>query len=94
MAKKICHLPLQKIKEFIKQNRTIQHKLTSDKELREFYTILGKAHYQLELERYIKFIHLEKTPQKALQSINYFQSDSFITQVCLLLNLEHKQELF
>jgi len=86
MAKKIYSIPLQKVRLFIKTYKSELKKPLSDAKKFEFFKLLGKSYYTLEIERFINFFKIDKEIKNALKTIEYFNSKIFIDEVAVLLN--------
>lgn len=78
MAKHIYHIPLQKIQQSIKHNKDDINKLCLDKKLLEFNKLIGKSHYSIAVESFIKFFKIDKDITYALNTLEYFNSSTFI----------------
>jgi len=88
MAKKLYHLPLQRIKTFITQHKsTLRSEIKNSKKL-EYAKRFGKASYLLEIERFICFLKIDKNLDHALKLIRYFESEAFIKELSELMRLE------
>lgn len=86
MAKKIYAIPLKKVLETINKNKTLFRKLLNDRHLLEYYKLLGKSYYILEIEKFIKMFKLDKNTAYALKILEMFNSKIFITEIILRLN--------
>ena len=86
MAKKIYAIPLQKTQLFIKTNKSELNKTLSDAKTLEFFKLLGKSYYILEIESFINFFKIDQESKNALKTIEYFNSKIFIDEVATLLN--------
>ena len=88
MAKKLYHLPLQRIKTFLAHHKsTLRSNIKNSKKL-EYAKRFGKASYLLEVERFICFLKIEKNLDHALKLINYFESETFIKELSTLMGIE------
>ena len=88
MAKKLYHLPLQRIKTFLSEHKsTIGSNLKNSKKL-EYSKRFGKACYLLEIERFVSFLKIDKELEYALKLIGYFESKKFIDQLINLMELK------
>jgi hypothetical protein len=86
MAKHIYQIPLQKTLHFIKDNKTKFKHLTTDKKQLEYYKLLGKSYYYLQIEEFIAFFKINKDLSYALNTIEYFNSVVFFDEVFKSLN--------
>ncbi len=86
MAKHIYHIPLQNTLHFIKNNKTQLKHLTTDKKQLEYYKLLGKSYYYLQIEEFIAFFKIDKDLSYALNTIEYFNSVIFLDEVFKSLN--------
>jgi len=86
MAKKIYHIPLDGTRVFIKENRADINKLLNDKQYLQYNQKFGKTHYELEIEKFITFFHINKNIAYSLQTINYLSSSLFFENIFTLLN--------
>ena len=88
MAKKLYHLPLQRIRTFLTEHKsTLGSTLKNSKKL-EYTKRFGKACYLLEVERFICFLKIEKNLDHALKLITYFESEAFMRELMELLELK------
>jgi len=88
MAKKLYHLPLQRIRTFLSEHKsTLGSNLKNSKKL-EYSKRFGKAYYLLEIERFVSFLKIDKELEYALKLIGYFESKKFIDQLINLMELE------
>ena len=86
MAHHFYHIPLQKTLHFIKTQKSILHKFSSDSKMLLYYQQLGKAYYTLEIESFIDFFKIDKSLDYALKTIEYFNSSIFIEDMAKKLN--------
>jgi len=87
MAKHFYHIPLQNTLAFIKEHRSTLNTLTKDPKALSYHTQLGKSHYILEIENFITFFKIDKDPDYALKTLEYFNSTPFMTELHQILNL-------
>jgi len=88
MAKKLYHLPLQRIRSFLTEHKsTLGSNLKNSKKL-EYSKRFGKASYLLEIERFICFLKIEKNLDHALKLITYFESKAFVQELSDLMALK------
>ena len=88
MAKHIYHLPLEKVKTFIKDNKATLNEVQNDKYIFEYRKNFGKSYYDLELEKFIEFFKINKNHSYAIKNIKYFTSDKFLQELYKLINIE------
>jgi hypothetical protein len=88
MAKKLYHLPLQRIKTFLAHQKSTLHSNIKNSKKLEYAKRFGKASYLLEVERFICFLKIEKNLDHALKLINYFESETFIKELSTLMGIE------
>lgn len=86
LAKHIYNLPLQKVQQFIKLNKSDLNKLCLDKKLLELNKLLGKSYYTVELDKFIKFFKIDKDTDYSLSTLEYFNSIKFIDDITHHLN--------
>ena len=87
MAKKLYHLPLQRIRSFLTEHKsTLGSNLKNSKKL-EYTKRFGKAYYLLEVEWFICFLKIEKNLDHALKLITYFESKAFVQELSELMKL-------
>ena len=86
MAKKIYHIPLEKTREFIKENKNTIDNLSKDKKTLEYNKLLGKARYTVTIENFINFLKIDKNIKHALATLEYFNSIKFIDELCMHFN--------
>jgi hypothetical protein len=86
MAKKIYHIPLQKIRIFISDKKSALHKLLKEKQTMEYYKCLGKMRYDEQIESFLSFFKIDKSIPYALKTMDYFNSHLFMDELSLQLN--------
>ena len=86
MAKKLYAIPLKKVLELTKEHKSTFRKLLQDRKLLEYYKLLGRSYYLLEIEKFIKFFKIDKDNSYALKSLEGFNSKLFIEELTLRLN--------
>ena len=86
LAKKLYAVPLRKALELVKEHKSSFRKLAQDRKLLEFYKLLGKSYYLLEIEKFIKFYKIDKDANYALKVLESFNSKVFIKELSLRLN--------
>ena len=86
MAQHFYHIPLQQALHFIKAKKSILHRLTTDTKALRYHQQLGKAHYMLQVEAFIAFFKIDKTVDYALNTVEYFNSTPFMTEMAKVLN--------
>ena len=86
MSKKFYHIPLQQILEFIKTDKAEISNLNQDSKSLEYNKLLGKSYYILEIEEFISFFKIDKDLKYALNTIEYFNSKSFLDEIHNSLN--------
>jgi len=72
MAKHFYTIPLQKSLTFIKEQKTLLNKATTDKKRLTYHKQLGKSYYILEIEEFLKFFKIDRDVDYALKSMEYF----------------------
>ena len=77
MAKKIYHIPLVKLREFIKNNKSEINKIINDKSYLEYAKLFGKSYYLIQIESFLKSFKINSQKQVSLRAINYFNSSIF-----------------
>ena len=88
MAKKLYHLPHQRIKKFITQHKsTLRSDIKNSKKL-EYAKRFGKASYLLEVEYFMGFLKIDKNLDHALKLIKYFESQAFVEELSKLMKLQ------
>lgn len=88
MAKHFYNIPFNKTLLFIKENKvTFNRYIKNIKEL-EYYSILGKSYYQIEIEEFINFFKIDKDINYALDTISFFNSILFLKEISQKLNFE------
>lgn len=86
MAKKFYHIPLQKIREFLKENKSEINVTLKDKDLALYSKEFGRTYYELEIEAFIHFFKIDANISYALKTITYFKSDTFLKTIYEQLN--------
>lgn len=86
MAKKIYSIPLMDIKQAIKINRLLLNKALKDSQLLEYNKTLGKCYFNLQVEKFIEFVHIQHNTTYALSILKYFSSNSFLDNIFKLLD--------
>ena len=86
MAKKLYAIPLRKVLELVKEHKSLFRKLAQDRKLLEYYKLLGRSYYILEIEKFIKFFKIDKDINYALKILESFNSIVFIKEIGLRLN--------
>ena len=86
MAKHILHIPIKKAQLFIKNQKREFNSILKEKKYIEYYKILGKGYYTIEIEKFIKFFKIDKDITYALKNIEYFNSKFFIKEIAKILN--------
>jgi len=86
MAKKFYHIPLQKMREFLKENKSEINSTLKDKELALYSQEFDRTYYELEIEAFILFFKIDANISYALKTINYFKSDTFLKTIYEQLN--------
>jgi len=86
MAKKIYALPLKKVLELIKNNKNLFKEPLYNKHLLEYYKLIGKSYYILEIRKFIEFFKLNKDTSYALKILEMFNSKIFINEIAIRLN--------
>ena len=86
MAKKIYALPLKKVLELVKNNKTLFKEPLYNKHLLEYYKLIGKSYYILEIKKFIEFFKLNKDTSYALKILEMFNSKIFINEIAIRLN--------
>jgi len=81
MARRLYHLPLQKVLRFVKDNKSDLNKLIKDKKYKEYAKVFGKTYYLNELRNFFNKYKIEKDINKALQYLNYFLSKDFFAEI-------------
>lgn len=88
MAKKFYHIPLQKMREFLKENKSDINSVLTKKELLTYRVSFGKSHYFLEIEKFIEFFKIDINLPYSLKTIHYFESETFLKIIYEQLNFE------
>jgi len=86
MAKKIYHIPLEKMRAFISKEKTYLHKMLKEKQTLEYCQRLGKMRYDEQVENFLIFFKIDKNISYALKNMDYFASKHFIDEMALHLN--------
>ncbi|NOZ91024.1 MAG: hypothetical protein GXO60_07045 [Epsilonproteobacteria bacterium] len=86
MAKHILHIPIQKAQLFIKNQKREFNSILKEKRYIEYYKILGKGYYTIEIEKFIKFFKIDRDIIYALKTIEYLNSKFFIQEIAKILN--------
>ena len=86
MAKHFYTIPLQKSLTFIKEQKTLLNKATTDKKRLTYHKQLGKSYYILEIEEFLKFFKIDRDLDYALKSMEYFNNTVFIEKIQQILN--------
>jgi len=86
MSKKLYHIPLIQTIKFIENNKDILNNYTNNKSSLEYFKLLGKSYYYLEIEEFIKFFKINKDIDYALNSMEYFNSKIFLDKIYQHLN--------
>lgn len=86
MAKHFYHIPLQKTHTFIKKYKSGLNAFTTDKKSLEYYKLLGKSHYVMQVEKFITFFKIDKELDYALKTMAYFNSSTFMEELYKILN--------
>ena len=86
MAKKLYAVPLKNVLELVKEHKSLFRRLDRDKKLLEYYKLLGKSYYLLEIEKFIKFYKIDKDTTYAIKTIESFNSKLFLEELSLRLN--------
>ncbi len=86
MAKKLYAVPLKKVLEVVKEHKSSFRKLAQDRKLLEYYKLLGRSYYILEIEKFIKFFKIDKDINYTLKVLESFNSKVFIKEIGLRLN--------
>jgi hypothetical protein len=86
LAKHIYHLPLLKIKEFIKENKSILNEVLNNSLIFEYRKNFGKTYFDLQIEAFIEFFKINKDMAYSLKTIKYFTSEVFLSNIYLLLD--------
>ena len=86
MAKKIYTFPLKKVLELVKNNKTLFKEPLNNKNLLEYYKLIGKSYYILEIKKFIEFFKLNKDTSYALKILEMFNSRIFINEIIIRLN--------
>jgi thiol-disulfide isomerase/thioredoxin len=94
MAKKLYHIPLQKIENFLKDNRAAFQKLDKQTQDVSYYRELGKSYYILECEVFIQFYKIDKELQYADKTLKYFMSSAFFEPLFSSIALVQNQNSF
>ena len=87
MAKKLYHLPLQRIRTFLTKHQSTLGSILNNSKKLEYTKRFGKASYLLEVERFICFLKIEKNLDHALKLITYFESKAFVQELSDLMQL-------
>jgi len=88
VAKKIYHIPLDRLREFIKYHKSDLQKFYENKKDFEYFKLFGKSYYMLLIEEYLDEFQIQKDILLALKEIEYFNSKFFIKEIFTLLNFE------
>ena len=86
MAKKLYAIGLKKVLELVKEHKGSFRKLAQERKLLEYYKLLGRSYYLLEIEKFIKFFKIDKDRGYALKVLESFNSKIFIDELALKLN--------
>ena len=86
MAKKLYAVPLKKVLALVKENNSTFKMLTKNRQYLEYVKFLGKSHFTLEIEKQIRFFHIDKDIKYALKTMESFHSKLFIDELALRLN--------
>jgi len=86
MAKKIYHIPLQKMRIFIADEKSTLHKLIKEKNSLEYHKRFGKMRYDEQIESFLSFFKINKNIPYALKTMDYFGSSLFMEEVFIQLN--------
>ena len=93
IAKHILHIPIKKAQLFIKNQKREFNSILKEKKYIEYYKILGKGYYTIEIEKFIKFFKIDKDITYALKNIEYFNSKFFIKEIAKILNFSQFKHL-
>jgi hypothetical protein len=93
MAKHILHISIKKAQLFIKNQKREFNSILKEKKYIEYYKILGKGYYTIEIEKFIKFFKIDKDITYALKNIEYFNSKFFIKEIAKILNFSQFKHL-
>jgi len=88
MAKKLYHLPLLKVQNFMQEHKSAITTLLGNPQKKEYTKRFTKARYLLEIEQFLKTFHIDKELAHALKLLSYFESEAFYKVLFRLLKLE------
>ena len=88
MSKKFYHIPLQKMRLFLKNNKSELNATLKNYDASMYAKNFGRAYYELEIEEFILFFKIDANLGYALKTINYFHSEVFLKILYEQLNFE------
>jgi len=86
LAKKLYAVPLKKVLALVAEHKSAFKALTKNRQHLEYAKLLGKSYLCLEVEKFIKFFHIDKDTLYALKTLESFHSKVFIHELSLRLN--------
>ena len=93
MARRVYHIPLVKLREFIKSNRSEVNKIIDDKSYLEYAKLFGKSYYLVELESFLNNFKINREKKASLKVINHFNSPKFFNLLEKDLELKKVKEI-
>jgi len=86
MAKKLYSVPLKKVLLLTKEKKSEFFRLVRERIFLELNKLYGKSYYLLEIEEFMRFFGIDRDNKYALQTIENFNSKTFIDEIALRLN--------
>ena len=88
MPKKVYHIPLAQCQAEIKKLKSTIRRTLKNNKKREYTKRFAKAHYLVELEKFINIYKINKDLDYSLRVLKYFESEKLYVHLHNILNLE------